>query len=159
MKQRGAIEVAAILLLTCFVLLAAFAFRYAAPFFSHEKDSQSLAIQARLLSLAISDDYLSKCSAGAVTQATWNDLVAVGLDRNKVSSISKYVVGWRVINDESPKGEITFTMSSPEMKRVVGRLTPGDISGGLYKWSWLINDELYDPSNTYLRLYNKRCGR
>lgn len=71
MKQRGAIEAGAILLLVCFVLLAGFAFKYAIPFFSHEKNSQSLALQARLISLAITDDYLAKCSSGIVTQATW----------------------------------------------------------------------------------------
>lgn len=159
MKQRGAIEVGAILLLTCFVLLAGFAFKYAVPFFSHEKNSQSLALQARLLSLAITDDYFAKCSGGVVTQATWSDLVSVGLDRNKVSGISKYIVSWQVVDDESPKGEITFILSDPEMHRLMSQLTPGVMSGGLYKWVWLINDERFDASNTYLRLYNKRCGR
>ena len=158
-SQRGAVSAGAILLLTCFMLLAGLAFEYAVPFFSHEKNTQSLALQARLISMAISDDYLSKCPSGAVTQATWNDLVAVGLDRNKVAGISKYITGWQVIDDDSPKGEITFVLSDPDMYRLMSQLTPGVMSGGQYKWVWLINDDRYDASSTYLRLYNKRCGR
>ncbi|MGU5890298.1 hypothetical protein [Aeromonas hydrophila] len=159
MKQRGVIELGAIILLISFMLLAAFAFKYAVPFFSNEKETQSLASQARLISLAITDDYLFKCASGTVTQATWNDLALVGLDLNKVAGISKYISGWQVINDESPKGEITFTLRSPEVYRLMSQLTPGVNSGGQYKWVWLINDDRVDSSNTYLRLYNKRCGR
>lgn len=159
MKQRGVIEFGAIILLTSFMLLAALAFKYAVPFFSNEKNTQSLAYQARLISTALTDDYFFKCSTGTVTQATWNDLSLVGLDRNKVAGISKYIVGWQVINDESPKGEITFALSNPEMYRLMTQLTPGVNNGVQYKWVWTINDDRFDSSSTYLRLYNKRCGR
>jgi hypothetical protein len=158
-RQRGSSLISIFMIVGLFALLAGAFFSFVFPQISHAKNSMSLASQARLVSIALTDDYLHKCSIGTVSQATWNDLAVQGLALADVSYISKYILSWKVVDDESPKGEISFSLSDSDAYGLMRNLQPGVKVGSVYKWYWNINDDISNPNYGYEKLFGKRCGR
>lgn len=126
--------------------------------FSHAKNSASLASQARLLSVAVASDYLQKCSSGSVTQATWVDLQAHGINQRNVLELRKYLLGWHVYDDANPKVELSLQINDTDSRLMTVELKPGIEFGNVYKWTTLVTDNVDAGDYSYLKLHNKRCG-